>query len=156
MPENLSSVMDGGATAANLPEKKKLKKVGDYWVDEQGNKFSDEAGTQPVKSEGEQAAGGTGSTLAQSATSFMDQIQENPGQNVGSVLTGQVGKKPMEASPYATETKNERRDSDAVFEANKDYLKDKLQVNNADEWYDRWQKFSPAFKKKWLKQAESA
>jgi|GEM_PF-6676460 hypothetical protein len=45
MPETLQSIMGSVQPQA----KKKLRKVGDHYEDEQGNKFSDEAGTQPVQ-----------------------------------------------------------------------------------------------------------
>ena len=56
MPDNLSALVSGAGTAA--PEKKKLKKVGDHWEDDSGNKFQDEEGNQPIKGEGEQAKAG--------------------------------------------------------------------------------------------------
>ena len=58
MPEDLGSVMGNNFDTSAVPGKKKLRKVQDHWEDEQGNKYADEAGTQPIKDEAAQAAGG--------------------------------------------------------------------------------------------------
>ena len=67
MPVDLSSLMGSnfqgsgatGTDASGDPStKKKLKKVGNHWEDEQGNQFADAEGTQPIKSETAQAKAG--------------------------------------------------------------------------------------------------
>ena len=143
MAEDLSSIMGGGPTPADVPGKKKLKKVGDHYEDEQGNKFSDEAGTQPIKSEGEQAKAGAPAVNAQSPSSFMDQIRENPGQNVGNVMTGEVSKKPSSIMGGSIpDTGGYDEDSHKVYQAFKSDWNE-----SEDSFRARWKGFSQKYKK---------
>lgn len=74
MPDTLSSFIGQGA-----PAKKKLKRRGDYYVDEQGNQFLDAEGTQPVDK----------ATQAQTAGEFGKMLKDNPGRT-GSLMTGEL------------------------------------------------------------------
>jgi hypothetical protein len=135
MPENVSSLMGGNFAGA---PKKKLKKQGDYWVDEQGNQYLDAEGTQPVA--------GVAKNV-QSPTSFFDQIKNDP-QAQGSVLTGEVSKRDLSTGGERTEDQGPPdEEADNLYLKNEDYLKNTMGISKA-EWRKKWASWNEEGRKK--------
>ena len=148
MPEDLSSIMGGGMTPsdAGATGKKKLKKVGDHYEDEQGNKFSDEAGTQPMKSEGEQAAEGAPKTSVMGMFDTAQRLKNNPNERAN-VFTGDVAEKPSSVMggkmPDAPDmSSDERSKAKKVYDA----FKSDWGVDE-NGFMARWGQFSDKYKK---------
>ena len=149
MPENLSSIMGGGVTPADAPAKKKLKKVGDYWEDEQGNRFADEAGTQPIKSEGEQAAAGAPKTSA----------MEPLDKRMGTAGWAVPGVKSAEKTPdwQSTPTEKNRQGGNSASADFEEYFSltypGGLGEQDKKALQDRWSSLNDAEKQAWLENA---
>ena len=164
MPENLSSILGQGMSATDsataTPGKKKLKKVDGHWEDEQGNQFADEAGTQPIKSETAQAKAGAPATNAQSTSSFMGELQDNPNKE-GNLFTGQVSDKPMKSVmgglPQGEDKYPEPKGMSVkdITDANTVLQAYPSLGPSTNRWLEKWNGMTEDEKKKWLARAKN-
>ena len=134
MPETLSALL-GGVEAGG---KKKLKKQGDYWIDEQGNQYLDEEGTQPVK--------GTAQNTV-SALDFFNKLKEDP-QSTGSAFTGELTKKNLSAmEPKKQDEGPADEEGDSLYDQYSEFISKQYNMSKAD-WRRRWAQWDPEARKK--------
>ena len=148
MPENLSSIMGGTA-----PATKKLKKVGDHWEDEQGNQFADEAGTQPIKSEGEQAKAGASAQSVMGAFG----MEKSTGTAGWAVGQGEPAADKV-SSDWQTTPTDQKTQQSVPDDANlQEYMQltypNGLHADDQKALKKRWDSLSQAEKETWLQNA---
>jgi len=146
MPENLSSIMGGNFSPA--PAKKKLKKVGGHWEDEQGNQFADAEGTQPIQSETSQAKAGVEPTSAMDAFG-VEKATGTGGWAVGPKSPSSVMASGVEENRTPLEipegmTSEQKAQADSVWEQYSHA------VGPQNLWYKKWMKMSEKERRKWL------
>jgi len=150
MPEDIGSLAGGASAMQQAAPRKKLKKQGDYWVDEDtGQQFLDEAGTQPVGS----------ATKAQTAQEFGGMLKENPGKT-GSLMTGELNPSAMQqvgggnvsdvAGPSGM-SKQEYEDATRVYES----VNDANTLGSRGQWLNKWHDMSEAERQFWMNRTKN-
>ncbi len=152
MPEDLGSVMGNNFDTSAVPGKKKLRKVQDHWEDEQGNKYADEAGTQPIKDEAAQAAGGA------KAQSVMDPFSLEKQTKTAGWAAGDPGQETkqsvMDWQTTPTDQRNKDQQAGGDFQ---EYMNltypNGLSPTDVKALQDRWNSLSDVEKQSWLESA---
>jgi hypothetical protein len=156
MPEDLGSLMgsnfQSAPTTQEAPPKKKLRKVGDHFEDDQGNKFADEEGTQPIKADAKSSA-----MDAQSTGEFGQMLKDNPGRT-GSLMTGQLNPEHFAQGGMSTYTGEEGVAPQGMSEQEKQAAEAAYEVHvagsNKTNWFKRWMTMSDEEKKKYKSLAD--
>ena len=161
MPQDLSSLMgsnfDGkGATdVESAPPKKKLKKVGDHWEDENGVKYADPEGNVALKMdmpEGQQAAAGA------PAQSVMDPFSLEKQTKTAGWAAGDPGQETkqsvMDWQTTPTDQRNKDQQAGGDFQ---EYMNltypNGLSPTDVKALQDRWNSLSDVEKQSWLESA---
>ncbi len=155
MPEDLGSVMGNNFDTSAVHGKKKLKKVGDHWEDENGVKYADPEGNTALKMdvpEGQQAA--TGSP----AQSVMDPFSLEKQTKTAGWAAGDPGQETKQsvmdwqATPTDQRNKDQQTGGDFQEYMNLTYPNG-LSPTDVKALQDRWNSLSDVEKQSWLESA---
>lgn len=154
MPEDLGSVMGSNFDTSAQSGKKKLKKVGNHWEDENGVKYADPEGKTALKmDEAGQASAGA------PAQSVMQDFGIEKGTGTAGWAIGDPGQETKTSAMdwQATPTDQKKQDQSGGGDDFQEYIgltyPNGLSESDQKALQDRWNSLTAAEKETWLSNA---